>query len=110
MATGFFLGLAAVFMTVGLLLTRQPDCQGLCETAGLTLLYAGGPISALFGVFFGGVFLAWPLEVTLWVVLGFTTARVAERREIPASAAALLVVAGALIYGLVLSQFVEIGL
>lgn len=110
MATGLLLGLAAAFMAAGLFLTRDPSCAGLCETAGLTLLYAGGPISALFGVFFGGVFVAWPLEVTLWVVLGFSSARIAERRNVPPSAAALAVVAAALVYGLVLSQFVEMGL
>lgn len=110
MATGLLLGMGAAFMGVGLFLTGRPDCAGVCETAGLTLLYAGGPVSALFGVLFGGVFVAWPLEVTLWVVLGFVSAGVADRRRIPASGAALVVVAAALIYGLVLSQFVEIGL
>jgi hypothetical protein len=109
-ATGLLLGFAAVFMAAGLVLTRQPDCQGLCETGAITLLYAGGPISALLGVVFGGVIVAWPLDVTLWVVLGFFTARMAERRRVPASVAALLIVAAALVYGLVLSQFVEIGL
>ena len=104
------LGIGAAFMGVGLFLTGRPDCVGVCETAGLTLLYAGGPVSALFSVVFGGVFVAWPLEVTLWVVLGFVSAGVADRRQIPVSGVALMVVVAALIYGLVLSQFVEIGL
>lgn len=97
-------------MTLGFIFTRQPECQGICETAGITLLYAGGPISALLGVMFGGVIVAWPLDVTLWVVIGFFAPRVAERRNMPVTGTILLVVLAALTYGLVLSQFVEIGL
>lgn len=102
------LGLAAVFVAVGLTLTARETCTGACETLALTLLYAGGPISALFGVVFGGVTLAWPLEVTFWVVIGFAVARWAGSRSRSTAATAVAVMAVALVYGLVLSQFVEI--
>ena len=107
-STGLLLSLGIVFMVVGLNLSNQASCLGFCETVGLTLLYAGGPISAVLGVFFGGLWVAWPLEITLWVVLGFAVARFAERRERNAVGVALVVVLVALVYGLVLSQFVEI--
>jgi hypothetical protein len=107
-STLFLLGLAAVFMVVGWTLTQQGECTGLCETAGLTLLYAGGPLSAALGVFFGGVWLAWPLDITIWVAIGFAVARFAERRSRGVLGVALVVVIVALAYGLVLSQFVEI--
>lgn len=110
LATVFLLGFAIVFMVVGLTLTNQADCRGLCETAGLTMLYAGGPLSGLLGVIFGGVWVAWPLEITLWVVAGFATARFAERRSSGVIATSLVLVGIALAFGLVLSQFVEIAL
>lgn len=108
LGTVFLLGFAIVFMVAGFAMTNRADCQGLCETLGLTLLYAGGPISAALGVFFGGVWVAWPLEVTVWVVVGFVTARYAERRSRGVLAVALVILLVALAYGLVLSQFVEI--
>lgn len=109
-ATSFLLGFAIVFMTVGLALSNQGSCSGACETTALTALYAGGPLSAVLGVAFGGVWLAWPLDVTLWVVIGFAAARFADRRRTGVMRPVLIIVAVALAYGLVLSQFVEIGI
>ncbi len=110
MATLFLLAFAVVFMVVGLNLGNQETCTGLCETFALTLLYAGGPISAVLGVIFGGLWVAWPLEVTLWVVIGFGAARIAGRRSTGVLGVALAILALALIYGLVLSRFVEIAI
>ena len=107
-ATSFLLGLAVVFMVGGLSLVTRDSCEGLCSTVGLTLLYAGGPLSALLGVVFGDLWLAWPLDVTLWVVAGFTSARWADHRSRGVLGVALLLLVLALVYGLVLSQFVEI--
>lgn len=102
------LGVAIVFMVVGLSLTNNQTCEGTCQTAALTILYAGGPLSAAMGVFFGGVWVAWPLEVTLWVVIGFVAARWAEKRRRGVLGVAVAILIVALIYGLVLSQFVEL--
>lgn len=102
------IGFAAVFLTVGVTLASQETCEGLCETAALTMLYAGGPISAAFGVLFGEVFFAWPLDITFWVATGFLIARWAARRARRPMPIGLLIVIIALVYGLVLSQFVEI--
>ena len=107
-ATTFLLGFAVVFMVIGLSLVNSESCESLCETFGLTLLYAGGPLSAVLGVAFGGLWLAWPLDVTLWVVIGFASARWAERRSRGVLGVSLVLIILAFIYGLVLSQFVEI--
>lgn len=100
--------MALVFMGVGLTLVRGNQCSGACETLALTLLYAGGPVSALFGVLFGGIVLAWPLDATLWVGAGFLAARFAAQRRQTPLGISLLIVVGALAYGLVLSGFVQI--
>jgi hypothetical protein len=110
LAVGLLLALSAVFLGVGLALIRSDQCTGVCESLGLTLLYAAGPVSALIGVLFGGVVLAWPLDATVWVAAGFLAARIAERRGQGAPVVALVMVIIALAYGLVLSQFVELAM
>jgi hypothetical protein len=108
LATVLLVSMAVVFMGAGLSLIRGGQCSGICETLGLTLLYAGGPVSALIGVVFGDLVLAWPLDATLWVGAGFLVARIADRRGRGPLGVALVLVLVALGYGLVLSTFVEI--
>ena len=108
LATVLLVAMAAVFTGVGLSLIRSGQCTGICETLGFTLLYAGGPVSALIGVVFGDLVLAWPLDATLWVGAGFVAARIADRRGQGPLGVALVLVLLALGYGLVLSTFVEI--
>jgi len=107
-ATGFLLGFGIVMFAIGLTLINRESCTGVCETAGLTLLYAGGPISAIFGVFTDHVVIAWPLDVTLWVVLGFGVARWTGNHDRGPLGTALAVLLFFVVYGLVLSQFVEL--
>ena len=97
---------AAVLFGVGLWLTGSDSCTGACGTVGLTLLYAGGPVSALFGVLTGAVVVAWPVDLILWVVVGFVISRVAGDRLRKAVAAAATVEFVALLYGLALSFLV----
>ena len=101
---------AVVFMVLGLTLVNDTSCSGICETSGFTLLYAGLPISALFGVLFGDLVVAWPLDITLWVVLGFLIARWSDRKKRNVLGPSLMVIVLALAYGLVLSQFVELAI
>ena len=108
LSTAFLLGFGVIFFAIGLTLINQDTCTGACETLGLTLLYAGGPISAVIGVLTDHVIVAWPLDVTLWVVLGFTVARAASRRGSRPLGLALAITALSLVFGLVLSQFVEL--
>lgn len=95
---------AAVLFGVGLWLIASEGCAGLCETVGLTLLYAGGPVSALFGVATGAVVVAWPLDLIFWITLGFVFARADRiRRAVTLAVAAEM---AALVYGLLLSFLV----
>ncbi len=107
-AIAFLLAFAAALFAVGLTFVNGDNCTGVCETAGLSMLYAGGPISAVFGVLTDTIVVAWPLDITLWVVLGFWAARLAHRRGSAVTAVSVLFVVLALAYGLVLSQFVEL--
>ena len=107
-STGFLLGFGLVMFAIGLTLINRDQCSGACEIVGLTVLYAGGPISALVGVFTDTVVVAWPLDVTLWVVLGFGVARWAGSRDRQPLGPALVVLLLSVAYGLVLSQFVEL--
>jgi len=109
-ATGVLVGVAMVFMAIGLALVNDNTCEAGCETLGLTLLYAGLPVSSVFGLVFGDLVLAWPLDITLWVVVGFGLARLSDRRQRGIPGPVLVVVLLALIYGLVLSRFVEIAI
>lgn len=110
-AIALLIGTAIVFMIIGLSLVNDGTCtSGSCETLALTLLYGGLPISALFGVAFGDLVLAWPLDITFWVVLGFGLARFSAKRERNAVGAAIVAILLALAYGLVLSLFVEIAI
>lgn len=108
LATAFILGFGIAQFAIGLTLINRDTCTAVCETVGLTLLYSGGPISALFGVFTDHVIIAWPLDITMWVVIGFAVARYADRRRISPMGPALVVIVLFLAYGLVLSQFVEL--
>lgn len=99
-----------VFMAIGLGLVDRGDCAAGCERLALTLLYAGLPVSAVFGVFFGDLVVAWPLDITVWVVLGFLVARVSDDRRRGVLGGVLLTVILALAYGLVLSSLVEIAI
>ncbi len=81
-----------------------------CQDLGFTLLYAGIPISAVFGVIFGDLVVAWPLDITMWVVVGFLLARHSDNRGRSVLGPVLIAVILALVYGLVLSRFVEIAI
>lgn len=106
--TGILVAAAIALVAIGLGAINRESCTGLCETAGLTALYAGGPLSALLGVAFGGVHLAWPLDITFWVALGFGAARWVGNRGKNPGRFALGIIGVALLYGLVLSQLVEL--
>lgn len=97
-------------MAVGLALVNDEGCSSTCETLAVTLLYAGLPVSAVFGVLFGDLVLAWPLDITFWVVIGFLLSRFTDNRDRSVAGGALLVAVVALAYGLVLSTFVEIAI
>jgi hypothetical protein len=108
LATGLLLGIGLALMGSGLALINQPTCEGICEFAGLAILYAGGPIGALIGFFTDSVVLAWPLEIMLWVVLGFWAAKKGASRDRSTWAYVISILLIALVYGVALSRFVEL--
>jgi hypothetical protein len=102
------IGLSLSFMAIGLTLVDQVTCEGACETLAVTLLFAGLPVSAIVGVSFGDLVVAWPLDLTLWVVIGFLLARHADNRRRNVLGWVVISLIIALGYGLVLSLIVEI--
>ncbi|HEX6946381.1 MAG TPA: hypothetical protein VF246_03440 [Acidimicrobiia bacterium] len=106
--TGILLTAATVMVAIGLSLIGRDDCTGACEVVALTSLYAGGPVSGALGVLYGGVHLAWPLDITLWVVVAFAAARWAGGRDRSPFRVAVALILVALVVGLVLSRFVEL--
>ena len=109
-AVAVLVGIGLAFMAIGINLVNDSSCRAGCETLALTLLYAGLPVSAVFGVMFGDLVVAWPLDITFWVVVGFLVARLADNRQRRVMGAVLLIVIVALGYGLVLSSLVEIAM
>jgi hypothetical protein len=99
---------AAVFFAAGFRLISSEACTGLCERLGLTLLYAGGPVSALFGVIGGQIVVAWPVDIVLWILLGVLAVRLAERRRISPRSTAGMILGAALVGGFALSFLVEV--
>ena len=106
-AGALLLGAASALFATGLTLVNG-DCSAGCETLALTALYAGGPFSAAWGVLTESIAVAWPLDVIVWVVLAFWAARTAQRRGTSALQVAFYLLLGAVGYGLVLSQLVEL--
>ena len=110
LVSGFLIAFALIAMAVGLVLINRAGCEGLCETAAVVLYASGLPLSAAMAFFFGDLVVAWPLDVTFWVVAGFVI--VGRTSRIPKSPypTALAAVVLAITYGLVISTFVEIAI
>lgn len=109
-ATAALVGTGLVLMAIGLTLVNDNGCRQACESLGFTFLYAGLPISAVFGFLFGDLVVAWPLDVTTWVILGFMLARFSDNRGRNVLGLVLVTIVVALLYGLVLSRFVEMAI
>lgn len=93
---------------LGLTLVLNDACSDLCRSGGLSLFYAAAPVSALFGVLGGGVPIAWPLDGGVWIMAGFGITSWAARRRTSVGRLVLAVIGISLLYGIAMSQFVEI--
>jgi hypothetical protein len=106
--------IGAAFFAIGLTLTLGENCVDGCERLGFILAFAGAPVSGLLTAVGamtapdGTLAVAYPLDVTVWLLLGGLLTRV--------GGAALqarwwrwlgVLVALALVYGLLLSLLVE---
>ena len=110
-ASGILIAVCLAFIGIGIPLVTSPDCLDACRVASETILFAGTPISAIFNMVFGGdLVVAWPLEITFWVVVGFLLARYADNRRRSVLGPVVVVLGLALVYGLVLSTQVEIAI
>ncbi len=96
---GGLLAFAAAAFAGGLALTLS--CTGVCARAGIALYAAGGPVSGLFAALAGELPVAWPLDLTLWIVVAVLVARRPERRR-----AILATLGTALLYGAVIALLV----
>ena len=67
--------------TVGVSMALGPGCSGLCETVGFGLYGAALPVSAVFAATAGDLPIAWPLDVTFWLIAAFGLSRMSERRN-----------------------------
>ena len=110
-ASGILVAVCLAFIGIGIPLVTSPDGLDACRVASETTLFAGTPISAIFNMVFGGdLVVAWPLEITLWVVVGFLLARYADNRGRSVLGPVMVVLVVTLTYGLVLSTQVEIAI
>ncbi|CAN5892658.1 hypothetical protein BH23ACT5_BH23ACT5_13660 [soil metagenome] len=80
----------------------------LSRAEGLWLFYAAAPASALFGVVGGGLPIAWPLDIGIWLMLGVGVVSWAGRFRQRTWHVGLAVALVAVAYGLTLSQLVEV--
>ncbi len=73
-ATLTFVGFAIAMLAVALLI-------GLDQQVAYPFLFAGGPVTGLVTSIGGDLAFSWPLDLTVWTVLGFFVARYAEQPQ-----------------------------
>ena len=74
MGTLTFIGFAVIMLAVALII-------GLDERLAYPFLFAGGPVTGLVTSIGGDLAFAWPLDLTMWTVLGFFVARYADQPQ-----------------------------
>jgi len=102
---------AALMWTVGLLIGRPDTCTAVCEWSSFALLFAGGPVSAIFTVLGGSdLVVGWPVDIIAWFLLGAAHQRLSGEAE-PWGALwrtwTIRILGVALAYGGVLALFVS---
>lgn len=73
-ATLTFLAFSVAMLIIALVI-------GLEEQLAYPFLFAGGPVTGLVTSVGGDLAFSWPLDLTVWTVLGFFVARYADRPE-----------------------------
>lgn len=102
-----FLLFSAVGLAAGIALISNQSCVGLCESAGLALYGAGGPVSGLFAALAGGLVLAWPVDITLWIVLAFGAIKLSGARDVPPRRVAVWILSAAILWGVFVASLLE---
>ncbi len=106
-AFGMLAAFVVVAATIGVSLALRPGCDGICEQVGFTLYAAALPISAVFAFFAGELPLAWPLDVTFWVIVSFVLGRIAERKHMSVGAVVVRALVLAVVFGFSIALFLE---
>ena len=98
-ATAIFILFSVAMLAIALII-------GLDQRLSYPFLFAGGPVTGLLTSLGGDLAFSWPLDLTVWTVLGFFVARYADE---PARYRFMvgLVIAAALILGLATGLLVE---
>lgn len=73
-ATAVFIGFSIAMLAIALII-------GLEQRLAYPFLFAGGPVTGLVTSVGGDLAFSWPLDLTVWTVLGFFVARYADRPE-----------------------------
>ena len=108
LAGAALLGWALSIGALGLAMVLSDRCTGPCDSVGLILFYAAAPVSALFGVLGGGIPVAWPLDIGVWILAGLGAASWAGRLDRPPWRLAVGLAVTGLAYGAIMAQFVTI--
>jgi hypothetical protein len=105
-AFAFLTAFVVIAGVVGVSMALGPGCIGACETTGFALYGAALPISALFAITAGDLPIAWPLDVTFWLVNAFASSRLSERtgRSLATVVGATILIA--LGFGATISMFI----
>ena len=102
------IGWALVVGGVGLAMVLSEGCGVVCSEGGLALFYGAAPVSALFGVLGGGLPVAWPLDVLVWLLAGVGLTSWTARRRLDIRRLTAAAIGLALVFGVVMSRFVEV--
>ncbi len=74
LATLTFVGFAVAMLVIALLI-------GLDQQIAYPFLFAGGPVTGIITGIGGDLAFSWPLDLTVWTVLGFFVARYADQPQ-----------------------------
>lgn len=105
-AAGALIAFGVLATATGLALALG-DGGRLTQQVGFALYGAGAPISGLFAAVAGELPLAPLTDVVVWLVLAVVAARISERRAIPLPRILLVVLAGAMTLGTIVSFLIE---
>ena len=95
-----------VATAIGLVLALG-DGGRLVQQTGFALYGAGAPVSGIFAAIAGELPVAPFTDIVVWLILAVVAARASERSRLPLSRVLGLVVAGALVLGVVVSFLIE---
>lgn len=107
LSLAILVGFAVMATSTGLALTLADAPSAAGERFGLTLYAAGAPISGLFAVLAGELPVAPLTDIVVWIVAAVFATRLSDRRGTPLWKPLVVIVATALVWGVVASSALE---